>query len=99
MQHIVVRSAKPANLKAEDWQVNGVGRNGTPYSKSDMIALLILFKKNKRGTQKSDRFWKRKDVWWNHVGAVGLPCFFALLPVWEDELGLTVPYFVESWWS
>ena len=45
MQHIVVRSAKPANLKAEDWQVNGVGRNGTPYSKSDMIALLILFKK------------------------------------------------------
>ena len=29
MQHIVVRTAKPANLKADDWQVNGVGRNGT----------------------------------------------------------------------
>lgn len=28
MQHIVVRTAKPANLKADDWQVNGVGRNG-----------------------------------------------------------------------
>ena len=28
MQHIVVRTARPANLKADDWQVNGVGRNG-----------------------------------------------------------------------
>ncbi|XP_071450401.1 furin-like protease kpc-1 [Hetaerina americana] len=27
MQHIVVRTAKPANLKAPDWSVNGVGRN------------------------------------------------------------------------
>ncbi|XP_044729476.1 furin-like protease 1 [Chrysoperla carnea] len=27
MQHIVVRTAKTANLKANDWQVNGVGRN------------------------------------------------------------------------
>lgn len=28
MQHIVVRTAKPANLKAMDWMTNGVGRNG-----------------------------------------------------------------------
>ncbi|KYQ59594.1 Furin-like protease 1, isoforms 1/1-X/2 [Trachymyrmex zeteki] len=28
MQHIVVRTAKPANLQAPDWVVNGVGRNG-----------------------------------------------------------------------
>ncbi|XP_046626653.1 furin-like protease 1 isoform X1 [Neodiprion virginianus] len=27
MQHIVVRTAKPANLKAPDWVTNGVGRN------------------------------------------------------------------------
>lgn len=27
MQHIVVRTAKPANLKANDWTVNGIGRN------------------------------------------------------------------------
>ncbi|XP_024940576.1 furin-like protease 1 isoform X7 [Cephus cinctus] len=27
MQHIVVRTARPANLKATDWVVNGVGRN------------------------------------------------------------------------
>lgn len=36
MQHIVVRTAKPANLKADDWQVNGVGRNG--------IRLVVLIK-------------------------------------------------------
>lgn len=28
MQHIVVATARPANLKAPDWAVNGVGRNG-----------------------------------------------------------------------
>jgi furin len=28
MQHIVVRTARPANLKSSDWKVNGVGRNG-----------------------------------------------------------------------
>lgn len=28
MQHIVVRTARPANLKSFDWKVNGVGRNG-----------------------------------------------------------------------
>lgn len=28
MQHIVVRTAKPANLKAPDWVTNGIGRNG-----------------------------------------------------------------------
>lgn len=28
MQHIVVATARPANLRAPDWTVNGVGRNG-----------------------------------------------------------------------
>lgn len=28
MQHIVMATAKPANLKASDWTTNGVGRNG-----------------------------------------------------------------------
>ena len=28
MQHIVVRAARPANLKAPDWTVNGAGRKG-----------------------------------------------------------------------
>lgn len=27
MQHIVVRTARPENLEAPDWQVNGVGRH------------------------------------------------------------------------
>lgn len=27
MQHIVVLSARPANLHARDWKTNGVGRN------------------------------------------------------------------------
>ncbi|KDR13521.1 hypothetical protein L798_11434, partial [Zootermopsis nevadensis] len=27
MQHIVVRTARPASLKSSDWKVNGVGRN------------------------------------------------------------------------
>ncbi|XP_069609126.1 proprotein convertase subtilisin/kexin type 4-like [Ranitomeya imitator] len=27
VQHIVVRASSPANLKAEDWKINGVGRN------------------------------------------------------------------------
>jgi len=39
MQHIVVRTAKPANLQAPDWVVNGVGRNGESLSNS-------LWKKN-----------------------------------------------------
>lgn len=28
MQHLVVRSSQPAHLQAEDWAVNGVGRQG-----------------------------------------------------------------------
>ena len=39
MQHIVVRTARPANLKADDWQVNGVGRNGI---KSFEISLIVV---------------------------------------------------------
>lgn len=31
MQHIVVRTAKPDHLKANDWQVNGAGRKGNGY--------------------------------------------------------------------
>lgn len=29
MQHIVVRTARPLHLIANDWATNGVGRNGT----------------------------------------------------------------------
>jgi len=29
MQHIVVLSARPANLHARDWKTNGVGRNAS----------------------------------------------------------------------
>lgn len=28
MQHIVVLTAKPGNLDADDWLINGVGRKG-----------------------------------------------------------------------
>lgn len=47
MQHIVVRTAKPANLKADDWQVNGVGRNGSRFFFSFnflvLYFLIVLF--------------------------------------------------------
>ncbi|EFX89786.1 hypothetical protein DAPPUDRAFT_126713 [Daphnia pulex] len=45
MQHIVVRTAKPANLKADDWQVNGVGRNVSHsfgYGLMDAAAMVRL---------------------------------------------------------
>lgn len=28
MQHLVVRASRPAQLQAEDWRSNGVGRQG-----------------------------------------------------------------------
>lgn len=28
MQHLVVRTSKPAHLNANDWATNGVGRKG-----------------------------------------------------------------------
>jgi len=28
MQHIVVETAKPDNLNAQDWVINGVGKKG-----------------------------------------------------------------------
>lgn len=28
MQHIVVMTAKPENLHAQDWLINGIGRKG-----------------------------------------------------------------------
>ena len=31
LQHIIVRTAKPAALKARDWKVNGVGRKGSSH--------------------------------------------------------------------
>lgn len=37
MQHIVVRTARPANLKSPDWKVNGVGRNGIVFLKWKLI--------------------------------------------------------------
>nr|CAH0111545.1 unnamed protein product [Daphnia galeata] len=45
MQHIVVRTARPANLKADDWQVNGVGRNVSHsfgYGLMDAAAMVRL---------------------------------------------------------
>jgi len=41
MQHIVVRTARPANLKSSDWKVNGVGRNGKllQFCTSDIFVL------------------------------------------------------------
>ncbi|XP_044017340.1 furin-like protease 1, isoforms 1/1-X/2 isoform X2 [Aphidius gifuensis] len=48
MQHIVVRTAKPANLRAPDWVVNGVGRNVSHsfgYGLMDATAMVRLAKK------------------------------------------------------
>ncbi|GAB6032404.1 Uracil phosphoribosyltransferase, synthesizes UMP from uracil, variant 2 [Chamberlinius hualienensis] len=45
MQHIVVRTAKPANLKTGDWQTNGVGRNVSHsfgYGLMDAAAMVDL---------------------------------------------------------
>lgn len=45
MQHIVVRTAKPANLKAPDWVTNGVGRNVSHsfgYGLMDATAMVRL---------------------------------------------------------
>ncbi|XP_020280997.1 furin-like protease 1, isoforms 1/1-X/2 isoform X2 [Pseudomyrmex gracilis] len=45
MQHIVVRTAKPANLQASDWVVNGVGRNVSHsfgYGLMDATAMVRL---------------------------------------------------------
>ncbi|XP_012250011.1 furin-like protease 1, isoforms 1/1-X/2 isoform X2 [Bombus impatiens] len=45
MQHIVVRTAKPANLKAIDWVTNGVGRNVSHsfgYGLMDAAAMVRL---------------------------------------------------------
>lgn len=33
MQHIVVHTARPDNLQAKDWKINGVGRNGNIIQK------------------------------------------------------------------
>ena len=41
MQHIVVRTAKPANLKAPDWVTNGIGRNGN-FHKNEHIKKFII---------------------------------------------------------
>lgn len=42
MQHIVVRTAKPANLKAIDWVTNGVGRNGKYLKKYKYKVRIIV---------------------------------------------------------
>lgn len=45
MQHIVVATARPANLKAPDWAVNGVGRNVSHsfgYGLMDATAMVQL---------------------------------------------------------
>ncbi|XP_076750015.1 furin-like protease 1 isoform X1 [Xylocopa sonorina] len=48
MQHIVVRTAKPANLKAMDWVTNGVGRNVSHsfgYGLMDAAAMVRVARK------------------------------------------------------
>ena len=45
MQHIVVRTARPAHLRATDWAVNGVGRNVSHsfgYGLMDALAMVRL---------------------------------------------------------
>ncbi|KAK2721147.1 furin-like protease 1 isoform X2 [Artemia franciscana] len=45
MQHVVVRTARQANLKADDWQINGVGRNVSHafgYGLMDAYAMVKL---------------------------------------------------------
>ena len=41
MQHIVVRTAKPDHLVADDWQVNGVGRKGEKRTDTSTRSILI----------------------------------------------------------
>ncbi|XP_043503408.1 furin-like protease 1 isoform X3 [Polistes fuscatus] len=51
MQHIVVRTAKPANLKAPDWVTNGVGRNVSHsfgYGLMDATAMVRLARRWRR---------------------------------------------------
>lgn len=50
MQHIVVRTAKPANLKALDWVTNGVGRNGESRNQVSLIFSFLPFLLNHRIT-------------------------------------------------
>ncbi|XP_017773695.1 PREDICTED: furin-like protease 1 isoform X4 [Nicrophorus vespilloides] len=48
MQHIVVRTARPQRLRAEDWQTNGVGRNVSHsfgYGLMDAHAMVQLARK------------------------------------------------------
>lgn len=37
MQHIVVLTARPTHLLANDWIVNGVGRKGLIYNTTNYI--------------------------------------------------------------
>lgn len=48
MQHIVVRTARPENLRAKDWKTNGVGRNVSHsfgYGLMDAAAMVELARK------------------------------------------------------
>lgn len=47
MQHIVVRTAKPANLVAKDWRTNAMGRNVSHafgYGLMDAAAMILMAK-------------------------------------------------------
>lgn len=47
MQHIVVRTAKPANLVAKDWRTNALGRNVSHafgYGLMDAAAMILMAK-------------------------------------------------------
>jgi furin len=48
MQHIVVRTAKPANLLAKDWRTNALGRNVSHafgYGLMDAAAMILMAKR------------------------------------------------------
>lgn len=66
MQHIVVRTAKPANLQAPDWVVNGVGRNGEYFANFSEIefSLKIILVKLRHNTQRDHRlnFLKKENL-------------------------------------
>ncbi|NWW44232.1 PCSK4 convertase, partial [Pedionomus torquatus] len=53
LQHLVIRSSKPAHLQAEDWAVNGVGRKGDHHFGYGLLdaGLLVEMAKAWTGTR------------------------------------------------
>ncbi|NXK14924.1 PCSK4 convertase, partial [Herpetotheres cachinnans] len=57
LQHLVIRTSKPAHLQAEDWAVNGVGRKVSHYYGYGLLdaGLLVEMAKAWRGTRPQQR--------------------------------------------